>query len=51
VDRVRAGLRIGELVGMVLTDFDVQENTLELHFEDARLVVDITGGELDAEVR
>jgi len=40
VDKVRASIRLGELVGMTLTDFDVQEDELRLCFEDTVVVVE-----------
>jgi hypothetical protein len=39
VDKVRAGIRLGELVGMTLTDFDVQEDEIRLCFEDTVVVI------------
>ena len=59
MDRVRAGLRIGELVGMTLTDFSIADDgEVELHFEDQRLCLradcDVdAGGDawIDVEVR
>ena len=59
MDRVRASIRLGELVGMTLTDFEIREDdALELHFEDARVLVEADFDEdeglgpwLDVEVR
>jgi len=39
MDRVRTSIRLGELVGMTLTDFDVQEEEVHLCFEDTVIVI------------
>lgn len=44
MDRVQAAIRLGELVGMVLTDFEVQDDELRLCFEDTVVVVDCPRG-------
>lgn len=40
IDRVRAAIDLGELVGMTLTDFDLQEDELRLSFEETVVVIE-----------